>query len=222
MSKNSIPKTIAGFTEYIKIVYQKALTNLSDYGIPAEKFAVVTPLYNDFITKEALAANPETATKSNRVARDEARSMLEKTWRQFLNECIRFNTAVSTADKAVFGISPHDGIRTPVKPPTATGIAKVTRMGAFEYEVIVIDAENSKRKLPENASGSYIYLAVSEPGVLPENIEGYRRMEFSSGSRHELRFPSSDLGKQANIYICYANRHGKEGPAGRIETFLIN
>jgi hypothetical protein len=70
--------------------------------------------------------------------------------------------------------------------------------------------------------GSYIYLAVSEPGVLPENIDAYRKLAFSSNARHELRFSPSDLGRQANVYVRYANRHGKEGPAGPIETFSIN
>jgi hypothetical protein len=222
MNKQSIPRTIAGFTEYIKIAYQKAAANLSAYGIPADKLAAVTPLYNDFVAKEAIAANPETATKGNREARDEARKTLEKIWRQFLNESIRFNTAVSIPDKEVFGISPHTVVRTPPKPPTATGITKTKRMGAFEYDVTVIDVENSKRKLPENAAGSYLYLAVSDPGVLPEDLSAYRRMAFTSGSHHDLRFSSAELGKQANIYVCYANRHGKEGPIGKIETFLIN
>ncbi|MDR1096713.1 MAG: hypothetical protein LBL57_01125 [Tannerella sp.] len=41
MSKESIPGTITGFTEYIKIAYQKALTNLSVYGIPSTKIMKV-------------------------------------------------------------------------------------------------------------------------------------------------------------------------------------
>jgi hypothetical protein len=222
MGKESIPKTITGFTEYIKIAYQKASVNLSAYGISPAKFAIVTPLYNDYIAKEALAANPETATKGNREARDEARDALEKAWRQFLNECIRFNTLVSTADKAVFGVSPRDGIRTPAQLPTAMGTVTVKRLGAFEYEIIVVEVKTSKRKLPEHAKGSYIYLSVSAPGVLPEDIDAYRRLEFSSGSRHQMRLSPSDLGKQANIYVRYANQHGQEGPAGQIETFIIN
>ncbi|MDR1198957.1 MAG: hypothetical protein LBK94_08130 [Prevotellaceae bacterium] len=222
MSKDAIPKTITGFTEYIKIAYQKASVNLGAYGISPAKFAVITTLYNDYIAKEALAANPDTATKGNREARDEAHDALEKAWRQFLNESIRFNTAVSTADKEVFGISPRDGIRTPPQAPTDTGIVNVKRLGAFEFEATVIDEKTSKRKLPEHATGSYIYLAISELGVLPEDIDAYRKLDFSSNARHELHFSPSDLGKQANVYVRYSNQHGKEGPVGPVETFFIN
>jgi hypothetical protein len=222
MSKESIPKTITGFKEYIEIAYQKASVNLSTYGISPEKFAVITVLYNDYVAKYALAANPDTATKGNREARDEAQEALEKAWRQFLNESVRFNTAVSTADKEVFGISPRDGIRTPSQAPTDTGIVNVKRLGAFEYEATVIDEKTSKRKLPAHATGSYIYLSVSEPGILPEDIDAYRKLDFSSNARHKLQFSPSELGKQANVYVRYSNRHGKEGPAGPVETFFIN
>jgi hypothetical protein len=46
-------------------------------------------------------------------------------------------------------------------------------------------------------------------------------MAFASGTRHELHFSPSDLGRQANAYVRYANHHGKEGPVGPVETFLI-
>jgi hypothetical protein len=42
MNKESIPGTITGFTEYIKIAYQKALMNLNAYGISSSKFAIIT------------------------------------------------------------------------------------------------------------------------------------------------------------------------------------
>jgi hypothetical protein len=190
MSKDPIPRTVTGFTEYIKTGYRKASVNLSAYGIPAARLAVITPLYEDYIAKEALAANPETATKGNRDARNVARDKLEKAWRQFLNECIRFNMSVGTADRVVFGILLRDGIRTPAQTPTATGNATVKRLGAFEYEVTVTDEKTSKRKLPEHAGGSYLYLAISEPGVLPEAIDTYRKLDFPSNARHELRFSS--------------------------------
>jgi hypothetical protein len=98
----------------------------------------------------------------------------------------------------------------------------VKRLGAFEFEVVVIDEKTSKRKLPAHATGSYIYLAISESGVLPEGIDAYRKLDFSSNARHELRFSPSEPGKQANVYVRYSNQHGKEGPAGPVETFFIN
>jgi hypothetical protein len=58
MSDKLFKKTIAGFTEYIKIAYVKAQNNLSVYGVNPDKFAVITSLYNIYIEKEVVAANP--------------------------------------------------------------------------------------------------------------------------------------------------------------------
>jgi hypothetical protein len=222
MKQQGIPTTITGYAEYMKTAYRKASENLTAYGIDETKFAVITPLYNDYITKEALAANPETATKGNREARNEAQHTLDKAWRQFLNESIRYNSLIGTADKEVFGISPRDGIRTTELTPTQTGNIDVKRQGAFVYEAIVIDESTSKRKLPPHAAGCYLYLAISEPGIVPEDIDTYRKLNYSSTSHHELHFPSAELAKQANLYARYSNSHGQEGPPGPIVSFLIN
>jgi hypothetical protein len=216
-----IPHSITGFTEYIKIAYVKASTNLAVYGINPIKLQALAPDYEAYVAAEAVAANPDTATKGARRERDEARGILEPKWRQFLNENIRFNSLVSPADLEVFGIRERDTVLTPAQVPANTATVTVTRLGAFEYEVIVIDQATSKRKLPEHATGSYLYLAVSEVGTTPEALETYRKMDFSSNARHLLQFPSEELTKQGNVYVRYSNAHGKEGPIGPIESFII-
>jgi hypothetical protein len=47
-------------------------------------------------------------------------------------------------------------------------------------------------------------------------------MNFSSTNRHVVEFPLEQLAKQANIYACYVNSHGKEGPKGPAETVIIS
>jgi hypothetical protein len=219
--KDVFPRSIAGFTEYIKIAWQKASANLNAYGIPPARLDAVAPLYKDYIATAALAANPDTATRGNRDARNAAREKLERAWRHFLNESIRYNTLIGVADLEVFGIKPRDRVRTPALTPEYGGILSVKRRGAYEYEITVIDEKTSKRKLPPHATGSCLYLAISQAGTAPENIETYRKLDFSPNTRHELCFTSAELGKQANLYVRYSNRRGKEGPAGPTESFLI-
>ncbi|MDR2466827.1 MAG: hypothetical protein LBD35_05485 [Prevotellaceae bacterium] len=221
MPHDIFPRTITGFTEYIKIAYAKAQTNLTAYGIAPEKLAVVTPLYDRYIEKEAIAANPDTGTSGARTARDEARNDLEPSWRNFINENIRYNSAVPVEDLEVFGIKPRDTTPTKVGVPDAVPAMTIKRVGERRYEIEVLDGETGKKKKPQNASGSYIYLAITEPRVAPTHSDEYRKMDFSSTCRHVLEFTLEQIAKQANIYARFSNVHGKEGPESPVETIII-
>jgi hypothetical protein len=221
MPENLFPTTIAGFTEYIKIVYAKAQNNLSKYGVSSDKLTPVTPLYNAYIQAEAVAANPETATTGARRTRDEAGDALKKEWRRFLNENIRYNSAVPAADLEVFGIRKRDTTRTPARVPDRVPALSIRQAGTRRYEIEVLDSETGKKKRPPYATGSYIYLAVTEPGEEPKHESEYRKLDFSSKCRHVIEFTLEQLAKQASIYARYSNAHGKEGPESITEAVII-
>jgi hypothetical protein len=222
MPENLFPTTIAGFTEYIKIAYAKAQANLPKYGIPNGKLEVITPLYNNFVQAEAVAANPETATTGARRARDEAKKVLETAWRKFLNESIRYNTSVPAADLDVFHIKERDTTRTPASAPDKIPVVSAKTVGARRMEVEVLDSETGKKKKPLHATGSYLYVAVTEVGQEPKHESEYRKLDFSSNCHHVVEFPLEQLAKQANIYARYANQHGKEGPESAVEAVIIS
>jgi hypothetical protein len=221
MGKNTFPTTIAGFTEYIKNAYTLAQTKLSVYGIAPDRLTPVTPLYNTYIEKEAIASNPATATTGARRARDEAKEALESEWRGFLNENIRYNSLVPVEDLDVFGIKKRDTTPTKVGVPDAVPAVTVKQQGVRRYEIEVLNSATGKKKKPQYATGSYIYLAVTAPGVSPANENEYRKLDFSSTCHHVLEFPIEQLAKQANIYARYSNSHGKEGPESLVETAII-
>jgi hypothetical protein len=221
MGRHTFPTTIAGFTEYIKNAYTLAQTKLPVYGIGPEKLLVVTPFYNTFIEKEAIASNPATATAGARRARDEARDALEPAWRGFLNENIRYNSLVPAEDLEVFGIKKRDTTPTKVGIPDSVPALAIKQVGVRRYEVDVLDSATGKKKKPQYATGSYIYLAITDPGVAPAHENDYRKLDFASNCHHVLEFPLEQLAKQANVYARYSNSHGKEGPEGNAETIII-
>jgi hypothetical protein len=222
MNTDFIPRGIAKFTEYIKVAYQKVQTKLSAYGITSQALAVVTPAYNRYIAAEAVTSNPDTATPGARRERDHARKDLESKWREFINVNIRYNVLVPVADLEVFGLKDPDNIRTPVKPPTAVAYTATSRTGAFQFEARVSDEATGKIRLPKDASGSYIYLTVTDIGQTPESPDDFHKLDFSSNAFHTILFRHDQLGKMAHIYARYSNVHGKEGPEGPTETFIIS
>jgi hypothetical protein len=221
MSTGLFPKTIAGFTEYIKIAYTKVQNSMSQYGISPDKLNSITSLYNVYIQTEAIAANPETATTGARRARDISRKALESAWRKFINEFIRYNSQVPVADLIIFGVKQRDTTPSKIGIPDIVPTLSIKQVGVRRYELEVFDSTTGKRKKPKYANGSYIYLAVTELGKAPEHESEYRNMGFSSNCHHVLEFPVEQIAKQANIYACYSNSHGKEGPECSTETIII-
>jgi hypothetical protein len=222
MAENLFPRTITGFTEYMKVAYAKAQNSLPQYGVSPDKLNVIAPLYDAYIQAEAVAANPETATVGTRRTRDDARKALEPAWRKFINECIRYNSLVPPADLEVFGVKERDTTRTPAGIPDKVPVVFAKPVGARRLEVEVLNSETGKKKKPQYATGSYIYLAVTEVSVEPQHESEYRKLDFSSTCHHVVEFPIEQLAKQANIYARYANSHGKEGPSGPAEAVIIS
>jgi hypothetical protein len=61
---------------------------------------------------------------------------------------------------------------------------------------------------------------VTEIGATP-HLDEYRKHDYSTTPHHIITFKDVDAGKQAHVFARYANVHGKEGPIGAIETFII-
>jgi hypothetical protein len=221
MPENLFPTTNSGFTNYIKVAYNKALTSMTEYGISPDKLEVITPIYNTYIEKAETVANPDSATTGARRARDTVKLTLQSKWRIFLNENIRYNPAVPVADREVFGVRQRSSTRTPVGIPNIVPTIAVRRVGVRRFEIVIFNSDTGKKRKPQFAAGSFIYLAVTDVGQTPKHADEYRRMEFSSSCHHVLEFPLEQLARQAHIYARYSNRHGKEGPQGHTETVII-
>jgi hypothetical protein len=219
--KTIIPKGNAAFVEFIVPAKQKLDETAPIYGISQEKVSAITPVYDAFIAAETVATNPETATSAARQHRDNCHEALEKAWRDLLNECIRFNTLISDVDLAVFGIVNGDNTPTAAGVPTDAPSVVVNRLGAFSFEVRVLDSKTGKPKNPEHATGSYLYVAVTEVGQQPAHADDYHKKDFSSNNKHELAFQDEQVGKQAHIFARYSNAHGKEGPRGESAVIVI-
>jgi hypothetical protein len=222
MGKNFIPTSIAKFTEYIKIAFKKAQDNLPIYGITPDKLEAVRPAYDRYIAAEAVAANLDTATAGARRERDDAKHALDPLWRGFLNANIRYNERVPAADLEVFGIKRPDDVRTPAGVPDAIGLVSLKRVGAFRFEGHVLDSATGKPKNPLHATGSYLYVAITDIDKEPEHEDEFHKRDFASNNKHVLEFHMEQKGKQAHVYARYSNQHGKEGPEGPTEVVVIS
>ena len=221
--KTVIPRKIGEFAEYIRNAYDVTQKNASAYRIDTVEFAKITPLYTTYNNLELLCANPATATKGNRDARNLAWKALEKQWRIFLNKTIRLNDYISIADKEIYGIFPHDDTPTKVTAPKERCELTILREGYCKYDIIVENETIGKKKRPDDATGSNLYSAVVEPGEPAPHRDTFHFDGFSSDCHHKKHFSEDHFGKQAYLFARYSNAHGQEGPDSVIATIqLIN
>jgi hypothetical protein len=146
MPETLFPTTNSGFTDYIKTAYNKVKASLTEYGISPSKLEVITLLYDRYIEKAEIAANPATATTGARRARQITKLVLQSQWRVFLNENIRYNPAVSVADREVFGIRKRDTVRTPVGIPDVVPTLAIKQAGVRRFEVVTLNSDTGKKK----------------------------------------------------------------------------
>jgi hypothetical protein len=219
--KSDIPQGHAAFTEYMDFCYHKVEINLMPYNIDPTKLPPLTDAYHAFLTAEHTATNPDTATPTAIHERNRLQKILEGAWRTFRNENLRYNAQVSNEDKESFGIKISDGTRHAAGVPTEAGTATPIRRGTCEFEIQVREEKTGKLKNPEHASGSNLYLAIGAIGEAPA-FSDYHRVSYESDNTHDLFLRHEDIGKQANVFARYSNSHGKEGPEGPVNTFVIN
>ncbi|MDR2040852.1 MAG: hypothetical protein LBP98_00855 [Tannerella sp.] len=217
-----IPLSISGFTEFIKLAYGTAEQHLTDYSIDSAEFAKVTPLFNEFTHLEGVCSDPLTASKINRAARNAAREKLETQWRAFLNKEIRLNEAISTTDKAVFGIVPRDETPTRAEAPKEMGQVTAVRTGECQYDIIVEEVVTGKKKRPDDATGSNLYSVVAEREAPAPLRSEFHYEGFSSTCHHKVVFAEKDLARRAWVFSRYSNQHGQEGPNGPLLSFIIS
>jgi hypothetical protein len=131
-------------------------------------------------------------------------------------------SGVPAADLEVFGIKRPDDVRTPAGVPDAIGLVSLKQVGAFRFEGHVLDSATGKPKNPLHATGSYLYVAITDMDKEPEHEDEFHKRDFASNNKHVLEFHREQKGKQAHVYARYSNQHGKEGPEGPTEVVVIS
>jgi hypothetical protein len=216
-----IPETMNDFDEYMNAAIAKVKANCALYGINPDKLTEIVAVYEEYTTMAALVYNPVTSIRGMRTHRRVLQNKLLKLWRTFIAEYIRCNTLVPEADLVGYGVLPKDIPRLKIRTPNVTGVVAIKRIDAFRFSVKVYDRKTRHMKNPANANGSSLYVAITEVGKMPLNVDEYVNCSFSTDNRHEIKFPDTHAGKQANIYACYTNVHGRIGPKGPVSWVVI-
>lgn len=218
MPQHMIPPKDADFLEWAKNLVAYVTAHADDWGISEEQVAALNSLLTEFQRDYAALQEPNHGS-TDVYRKNEARKALEAGARDFVNEYLRFNSAVSDEDRLNMGIPPRSASHTPQPPPATHPGCRADTSELRQVGLVFWDNGSSKRGKPENAHGAEIGWGVlDEP---PVSVSGMTHSAFATKSPHVLLFDESERGKRVYYCLRWENMKGEKGPWGEIGSAII-
>jgi hypothetical protein len=213
-----IPGKDAEFGPWAHNLVDYAKANATRLGIPALEFAALDAyLANwDEDYAKATAANH---TAAEIAQKNETRHVLETGLRAFVNQFIRYNIAVTVADRVSMGLTVPDTTQTPEAAPTIHVGFSLNIHAVYELELRFWVLETGKHAVPKNMNGVVVYWQVSDTPVTDQADLASSRLL----TRHieVLPFLPAERGKTVYIACRWENNTGKRGDWSPIQSFVV-
>jgi hypothetical protein len=217
-SQDYIPKKDALFGPWADNLITYAQANATRLSIPSLAFSVLTIYYASWVTdfEQSQAANH---TAADIVKKNTTRHMLEANLRNFVNQYIRYNPAVTDADLAGMGLPIPDPARTPIPRPTTAPVHTVESKGILQVLLRFHFVDSQNEAIPYGYDGAVISYAVSsEPTA---DYPDLTTTALATKTRFHMEFPPEDRGKWLHTALQWQNDKGKRGPWSDIQSAVI-
>ncbi|MDR2466174.1 MAG: hypothetical protein LBD35_02170 [Prevotellaceae bacterium] len=213
MKKDYIPHSFNATITWMINFLAYLIPNLQKFGISEDKLTVVRTQIDLCKAAHEKAEHPN-AGKADRLDRREKVNNAIKAIRAFVNEHLRYNSAVESDDKVLLGLHVPDTIHTPVGAPETWPVATVRDAGPRRVRIDYHDSVLVSRAKPYGVHGAEIRHALLDSA--PKTIDDIVHSDYSTRSPHILSFDENVRGK--TIYLClrWENNRGEKGPWGEI------
>lgn len=160
-----IPASHDGFFVWQNDFYNGVSEKMSSFKINADKLKPLTEAQIDYLQAFARASNPDGANSADRVERNEREAAYKTAIRQFVNECIRFNSDVSDSEKKSLGLTVRDTKRTPVPLPETHPVIEIDFSETRVHKLRIKDEFSDKYGKPYGVRECEVWVKVG--GEMP-------------------------------------------------------
>ena len=216
-------------TDYVPVAYGTLLSwllNFTNYlrphrkrfGIEEEKIDLLQVHIDNYKAAYEKAEHPN-AGRADRLDRKEKAVAATKALRGFVNEFLRFNTALNDDDRIQLGLHVQNGKPTPVLKPETWPMPTVRNAGPRQVRIDYHDSRTATKAKPHGVHGCEIrYSILDSP---PESLDDLPQSQFSTRSSQIFVFDENRRGK--SIYFClrWENTRGEKGPWSEIVSVII-
>jgi hypothetical protein len=193
--------------------------NLMRFGLTLDTVKPLEMLIDAFIAADT-KADMDNAGSSDRVDRKEKADAVTIGARDFVNTYLRYNPAVTDADRESLGLTIPDKHPTPAPPPHSHPDIKFYATGDVCCVGIELrDSESGSKTKPEHVHGAELRYAIL-PAPPADDTE-LVHSEFTTRARYELHFTESERGKTVYVFARWENTRGQKGNRSMIYATVV-
>ena len=218
-NKSYIPRSDKDFLVWSKNLVGYAMANFARWGVIDPKDMLEIPL-EDFENK-LTNANLPNAGSIDKKLKSEARQILERAERAYVQGFLARNPKISLEDRSYLNLPTYDRTPTVVADPTGQAIVKISFPARTQLSVQIVPVG----EIQQDARAHYgcrvyygVYAAGDQP---PADGRDLRESVFTRKKKELFTFMPSDSGKTAWFCVRYENSKGKAGPWGAMDSAII-
>jgi hypothetical protein len=213
-----LPQADVPCLEWARNFVQYGSANATRWGLTADDFAPVGAAGQAYEAALQRCNLPETS-KLDRAAKNAAKKTLRNMAREFVNQHLRYNPAVTDLDRIALGIPVQDKILTPGSKPATIPETEIRISRIRSVSLYIKDAGSTRRGKPKGVHGAEIRWDIRD--TPPEKPEDLANSYFFTRSPAKFDFSEDERGKM--VYFCprWENRTGKKGDWGEIVAAII-
>jgi hypothetical protein len=238
MSHDVFPRRESDFYQWIKKMMSDLNAKASEWNLPSgsgggngggggsgyerkhnTSLSVLNDLVTKYETKYLIAIDPATRTQGAIIAKNEAKDNLEKATRDFLEEHVIYNSAITDEERVNMGLSVHKQGRTPAPVATTHPEADVKTPEPSILEFSVHDESGVNVKKPAGQKEFEIRYGISDTPIT--NWKNLPEYELSSRLHFRLTFDNNDRGRILYYALRWRNTRGQAGPWSNIHNAII-
>ncbi|MDR1563329.1 MAG: hypothetical protein LBS54_09695 [Dysgonamonadaceae bacterium] len=215
---NYLPGTYKALASWLINFVDRLATLLGILGITEGQFTAIREVISDFQVANQKAES-STATSADRLVRKEKAAAAKKAVRQFVNEHLRFNGAMTDEYRRILGLTVPDPEPTPAPPPETAPAGTVDYSKRQQHTLRVKDSHSSGRAKPEHVRGFEVWHKLGDE---PKSDDEYQYVGFSSNDHLVVNYPLSMVGTVVHYRLRWKSTRNEPGPWSETVTAIIN
>jgi hypothetical protein len=213
-----MPQAQGDFLDWAKNFNSVANTNKVPWKLPDANLTTITTKFAEweplFYKCQGMDYTPNDTMRKNSLFNE-----LQKMYRDFINEFIRYNSALNDDDRRELGCHVRKTHHTPVPPPTSIPEATVKTPYPMVVEIHFRDTGSSHRGKPSGVRGAKVIFALLDKP--PNSIDELTLSRFDPATPLILQFTEPDRGKSLYFALHWENAKGEAGPWSPIEMAIV-